>query len=379
MKLAFCLFKFFPFGGLERDFLRIARACKNRGHDIHVYTMRWEGGPEPDFKIHYLTVHALSNHQRCYLFAKKLKHALAGQNYDLIIGFNKLPELDLYYAADVCYQARLQERHFIHRLSPRYHRLVQLEKAVFDAKNMTEIMLISAQQQAPYQQYYQTSAARFHLLPPGIAKDRIAPENAEEIRQHLRQHYQLTNEMYLLLLIGSGFKTKRLDRAIHALAALNPELKNRCQLFVIGQDDAKSFQRLAQKLQVQHQLHFLGGRKDVADFYLAADLLLHPAYHENTGTVLLEAIVAGLPVLTVDVCGYAHYVEQARAGFVLPSPFQQTLFNTTLEKMLLSNDHLIWKKNGLAFSKTANIYSLPEKAADLIDYLSDKKRLRLAP
>jgi hypothetical protein len=43
-------------------------------------------------------------------------------------------------------------------------------------------------------------------------------------------------------------------------------------------------------------------------FLLGADLLIHPAYNENTGTVLLEAVVAGLPVLTTAVCGYAHYI-----------------------------------------------------------------------
>ena len=59
-------------------------------------------------------------------------------------------------------------------------------------------------------------------------------------------------------------------------------------------------------------------------FLLAADLLLHPAYHENTGTILLEALVSGLPILTTDVCGYAHYVQEAKAGCVLTSPFQQT-------------------------------------------------------
>ena len=38
MQLAFCLYKFFPFGGLQRDFLRIALACQARGHAIRVYT-----------------------------------------------------------------------------------------------------------------------------------------------------------------------------------------------------------------------------------------------------------------------------------------------------------------------------------------------------
>ena len=51
--------------------------------------------------------------------------------------------------------------------------------------------------------------------------------------------------------------------------------------------------------------------------------MIHPAYNENTGTVLLEALVAGLPVLVSAVCGYAHYIAEANCGLVLDNP--QTL------------------------------------------------------
>lgn len=46
-------------------------------------------------------------------------------------------------------------------------------------------------------------------------------------------------------------------------------------------------------------------------------MFLHPAYSENTGTVLLEAMVAGLPVIATDVCGYAHYIVDEHMGKVL--------------------------------------------------------------
>ena len=34
MQLAFVLYKYFPYGGLQRDFLRIARICQARGHSV---------------------------------------------------------------------------------------------------------------------------------------------------------------------------------------------------------------------------------------------------------------------------------------------------------------------------------------------------------
>src|SRR6185437_12298133 len=106
MKLAFCLFRYFPFGGLQRDFLRIAKLCLDRGHTIDVYTMRWEGKEEPDLTIHTVAVRGLQNHIRRQDYVKRITPVLKNNQYDLIIGFNKMPGLDVYYAADTCYQAK---------------------------------------------------------------------------------------------------------------------------------------------------------------------------------------------------------------------------------------------------------------------------------
>lgn len=368
MKLAFCLFNYFPFGGLQRDFIRIARVCRERGHEIHVYTMRWDGEPEPGFHVHLLDVSGWQNHTRSRAFSRQLEAHLKKEHYDRVIGFNKMPHLDLYYAADVCYAARVDaERGSLYKLLPRYRQWLALEKSVFSRDNKTNIMLISPKQEDEYIRYYQTERKRFTLLPPGIAKDRLSPGNADERRQRCRDALSIPTGQLLLLMVGSGFKTKGLDRSIRGLASLPRSLRGRCHLIVIGQDDPEKYKELARQLKIEASVRFMGGRNDVPDFLLAADLLLHPSYHENTGTAILEAIVAGLPVLTVEACGYAHYVVEANAGRVLPAPFDQGNWNQLLEEMLLSAERQTWHENGIAFSKQADLYSLPEKAADLIE------------
>lgn len=376
MKLAFCLFKYFPYGGLQRDFLRIARACRDRGHEVHVYTMDWKGETEAGLQVHLMKVDGWQNHRRSRSYAEKLRAELGSGGYDLTIGFNKMPYLDIYYAADVCYQARMRKtRRWFYRLTPRYRHHLAFEEAVFARGQATEIMLISPLQQREFVQYYQTETERFHLLPPGITKDRIAPPDAVDIRKRVRKEQGIPNDHILLLMVGSGFKTKGLDRAIRGFASLNPTLRSRCHLFVIGQDNPRVFKQLARQLNVEGSVRFLGGRSDVPHFLLAADLLLHPAYHENTGTVLLEAIASGLPVLTVDICGYAHYVSEAKAGLVLSTPFQQAEFNAVLDKMILSSECEAWRQQGLAWSKQADIYNMPEQAADLIENVGRKRDL----
>lgn len=51
MQLAFVLYKYFPFGGLQRDFMRIALECQRRGHQIRVYTLIWEGDIPEGFEV----------------------------------------------------------------------------------------------------------------------------------------------------------------------------------------------------------------------------------------------------------------------------------------------------------------------------------------
>lgn len=352
---------------MQRDFLRIARECRDRGHEVHVYTMSWDGEAEPGFHVHLIKPSGMQNYARISSFVNQLQSLLKRGHYDRVIGFNKMPGLDFYYAADVCFQKRAHEKHgWLSRLLPRYKKLTELERQVFARGVSTHILAISPFTQAEFSAYYQTEPTRFHLLPPGIAPDRLAPANASEIRARVRAEHQLGTDDLLLLMVGSGFKTKGLDRSINALAALPENLRARSHLFVIGQDNAETFRRQAEKLGVADRVRFLGGRADVAAFYLAADVLLHPAYHENTGTVLLEALAAGLPVIVTDVCGYAHYIQSAEAGVVLSSPFEQAEFNKVVATALAS-DRTQWQANGLAFARSTDIYSMPVKAVNIIE------------
>jgi UDP-glucose:(heptosyl)LPS alpha-1,3-glucosyltransferase len=212
-------------------------------------------------------------------------------------------------------------------------------------------------------------------LPPGISRDRRAPENADEIRADFRREFGLGDDDFLLLQIGSGFRTKGLDRSLKALAHLPSALRERARLIVIGQDAPAPFLRLARSLGVVDRVDILSGRDDIPRFLLGADLLLHPAYSENTGTVLLEALVAGLPVLTTAVCGYAHYVEEAGGGRVIVEPFVQGAFDGVLEEMLSdSAARAMWKANALRFAGTADIYDNAERAADLVQGTGDSEQ-----
>ena len=39
MRFALAIFKYFPFGGIQRDLLKVARECRARGHEVCVFTL----------------------------------------------------------------------------------------------------------------------------------------------------------------------------------------------------------------------------------------------------------------------------------------------------------------------------------------------------
>ena len=372
MQLAFALFHYFPYGGLERDMLAIARTCVARGHAVTIYTGSWQGERPQDVAVVELGTRGLTNHARNAVFAHRLSERLRDQNETVVVGFNKMPGLDVYYAADVCFaQKAFEERNFLYRLTPRCRHYLMMESAVFGVASHTQVLMISQPQFAVYQHYWQTQSSRLHLLPPGIRRERVMPADYAQRRVELRTQYGLADDQYLLMMVGSDFRRKGLDRSIGGLAALPAALRQRCQLWVAGQDKEASFRQLALTLGVSDQVKILGGRDDVSQLLWAADVLLHPAYSENTGTVLLEGMVAGLPVIATEVCGYAHYIEEQKLGEVLPDAVTPQNMAAAIEK-ILGVDPAVWRDRARAFAGGADIFSMPERAAQFIENINSE-------
>lgn len=367
MRLAFALYKYFPFGGLARDFMRIAKICASKGYVVDVYVMEWEGELIPDFNINVLTCSGWSNHAKVASFQKQLGKKIQNESYDAVIGFNKMPDLDVYYAADPCYIDRFVDKPRINKLNPRYRFYASVENAVFGVESKTVCLMISDVQTALFKRHYQTPASRLVMLPPGIDADRRRPIDADKRKESFREQLGIDQQSIVLLMVGTGFKTKGVDRSIAALASLPDNLRDTTQLIVVGEDNIPSYEAIAADAGVSKKVRFMGGRADVPEFLLSADFLLHPARKENTGTVILEAMVAGLPMLVSEVCGYAKYVEKSKAGYVVPSPFKQHVLNKMLLDMLTSTEKPKWSKNALDFADVEDLYSMPEKAVEAIE------------
>ena len=377
MRLAFCIFKHFPFGGIQRDMLKMVRECRKRDHGVRIYAIRWlgESAPPAGVDLCLAPVWALSNHRLHERFAAWVQRDLERRPVDLVVGMNKMPGLDAYYAGDNCYREKaLTQRTFLHRLLPRHRSLLKAERAVFGAGAATEILTLADAQASRYRRHYGTPQERFHLLPPSIERDRVAPPDKEAVRRRMRARLGLSEANHLLLFIGSGFATKGLDRLLKGLQGLPPAVLENTWLYVLGQDKAASFERMAARLGIGLRVRFMGGRADAPAFLFAADSFALPAYDETAGMAILEAMVAGTPALVTENCGYARYVRDLDAGLVTPLPYDQKVFNAQLEALLTSSERARWARNGAALAEDETIHQMAAVAVDLLERFAARKQ-----
>ena len=355
MRFAFIIFKYFPFGGMQRDMLRTASELVKRGHEVEIFTMSWQGASPNEVLPAGITAHVLPqtglfNYQRYQKFIEATFLQIKAGQFDYIFGYNRMAGLDAHFAADPCFIERAyNQRNFLYRLLPRFKWFAECEKAVFSSKVNTQILAVALTEKPHFAHWYGTQDARFHYIPPYLSPERFVPKPKAAMRKHLREAFGFGTEDFVYLLTGSGFAMKGLDRAILALKSLPDALQTNTRLVAVGQDNPKQFQKMAKKLGLQNNVVVSKGRPDIPQLMQGADVCIHPAYLENTGLVILEAMACGAPMLVTASCGYAHHVADADTGIVSESPFDQARFNQQFLEMRQSTKKQKWAANGLKY------------------------------
>lgn len=132
----------------------------------------WEGEHPKAFELILVPVKSRTNHGRNAEYYAWVQHHLREHPVSRVVGFNKMPGLDVYYAADVCYAEKVaQEKGFFYRLTSRYRHYAAFERCDLRAGKNTQLLMLTDKQIADFQKHYQTESGRFHILPPGIYPD----------------------------------------------------------------------------------------------------------------------------------------------------------------------------------------------------------------
>jgi len=366
---------------MQRDMLRTANELVKRGHEVEIFTMLWDGElpsqtSQAALKVHVFPQKGLFNYQRYQKFIDIAFSQIKVNSFDYVFGYNRMAGLDAHFAADPCFIERAhKQRSFFYRLLPRYKWFVTCEKAIFSGTEKTEVLAVSLAEKAHFQQWYGIQNERYHYIPPFLSPERFLQRDKQAMRAHLRKAFGFGVNDFVYLLTGSGFAMKGLDRAILALAALPDNLRLTTRLVAVGQDNPSTFNKMVKRLGLESHVFISKGRSDIPQLMQGADICVHPAYRENTGLVILEAMASGAPVLVTASCGYAHHVADANAGIVSAMPFDQLKFNQQFLEMRQTDKKQLWSEHGLSYVESIMQANDGGAEANILIELASRKKV----
>ncbi len=93
---------------------------------------------------------------------------------------------------------------------------------------------------------------------------------------------------------------------------------------------------MANELDLEDKVRFLGVRRDVPDLMNAADAYVMSSAWEGMPMVLLEAEACGLPVVATDVGGNSEVILNNKSGYIVPPGDSEALAAAIVKMMALS-------------------------------------------
>ena len=159
---------------------------------------------------------------------------------------------------------------------------------------------------------------------------------------------------------------KNLESVLQALV-LVPFL----HIAVAGRLERSPYPAMAVRLGVAERVHFLGFERRMVQLMQAADFLVFPSRFEPFGLVLLEAMAAGLPVITARTAGGARLIGP-EDGFVIDDPENVALLAGAMER--LASDVLLRERMAANARATAEQYTFGRMAASYADLLENAAR-----
>lgn len=155
--------------------------------------------------------------------------------------------------------------------------------------------------------------SRVHVIPNGIPLRPPTPRD----RAAVRDRWALPEGALAVGFVGRFASQKNPTLLLRAFAKLT-SVNNQARLVMVGDGPLKpELESLARSLKISHRVvwtGFMEGRWAMAGF----DLFALPSNYEGFPYVLLEALNAGLPVVTTAVGGTEMVVKDRQNGLVVP-------------------------------------------------------------
>jgi glycosyltransferase involved in cell wall biosynthesis len=160
-----------------------------------------------------------------------------------------------------------------------------------------------------------------------------------------------------LVNIGSFVPKKNQTFILDIIVELNKLNQKVNSIFLGDGPFSKEVEQRAQDLRIHDQCQFLGNVENVEEYLWKSDVYVHTATYEPLGLVLLEAMAAGLPIVTIDGGGNRDLMENGKNGFILNEQDPKLFAEKIME--VKGNGEI--KKYNVKFAKQFNIDNYTNK------------------
>ena len=155
------------------------------------------------------------------------------------------------------------------------------------------------------------------VIPLGLDLDRFL--RMPRVQADLRSSLRISVGAPLLGVVGRLVPIKDHPTLLRALTLI-PDGQGAPHLLVVGDGECRgNLQRIAHHLGLASRVHFLGWRDDLETILAGLDVVVCCSRNEGTPVALIEAMAAGVPVISTDVGGVGDLVAHGETGWLVPA------------------------------------------------------------
>lgn len=341
MKLIFIKKTFSVHGGAENYMKTLIAQLRDKA-DIHVIAKKWIESPGITF--HKIDSLSLGSFLSTIAFNAGACRKIKNLRADCIISFERTTCQDIYRAGEGCHREwlRLREmsepfwKKYTFMINPLHIALLKIEKQLFSD---TKIIIANSNMvKSQIIRHYSIPEEKIQVIYNGVDLKRFSPENTELYRDKARQELSIGKDTKLILFVGSGFERKGLNTLLRAISLLKQG--NDIKLIVIGKGNIRKFSSFAKKYGIHDRVLFPGPQKEIEKFYAAADIFVLPTIYDPFSNATLEAMAAGLPVITTKNNGVAELIQDGEEGFAIENPLDYNMLAEKIKSALAGHESM---------------------------------------
>jgi glycosyltransferase involved in cell wall biosynthesis len=168
----------------------------------------------------------------------------------------------------------------------------------------------------------------------------------------IRRELRIKESALVFIIVANIIPYKGHADLLVALASIRDNLPLHWNLICIGRDDGilSALQDQAKLLGISENIRWLGGRMNVEDFLPEADIYVSASHEEGFSNAVLEAMLAGLPIVATTVGGNPEAISDNVTGFIVP-PYNPHELGLALLKLSRDMDRKIMGKRAQQYVK----------------------------